>query len=358
MLCNEGVTLKELQIHMESLKKNGQLTINKTSNVPDSSSLLNICHKIHKSYRATSVETIAFLIIDVDSFYTINDSYDHETGDILLRQIGEALFEQVQNIHHKNISQLDNDAARFKCCEFYHAKDNRFYVLISVSSEEEALNYGRIIVNDMRTRSFNVNGKNIKRTVCCSVYLYNPRLSVSNIKANAHIPLFYAKHHGKNQVISYSNVKKLQKNRDTKEIKEHIWSKQLYDMISVYGKYSYNLCKVMTKRFINNKGSNINWQNKKDGGNTIFLYCLENGCYELVQYYLKNFLTKLDLNISRDDGSNALLLSIKYDFNQEIVEKIIDRTDVKNRNITNKWNDNTIQLAQIKGFHHLIKRMK
>eukprot|EP01084_Bolivina_argentea_P089295 161149_1 len=141
------------------------------------------------------------------------------------------------------------------------------------------------------------------------------------------------------------------------EIKSNIWSKQLYDMIGVYGKYSYHLCKVMTKRLINNKGVNINWINRKDGNNTILMYCLENRFIDLVEFYLRNFINKLDFNIKRDDGSNALLLSIKYDFNKGIVEKIMNKTDKQNRNITNKWNDNTVQLAKIKGLHQIINSL-
>merc|ERR1712130_842968 len=106
------------------------------------------------------------------------------------------------------------------------------------------------------------------------------------------------------------------------------------------------------------KGININWQNKKDANNTILMYCIENGCKELVDFYLKNFLNKMDFNIMRDDGSNALLLAIKYDYKQNIVEKIMWKTDTKNRNITNKWNDNTVQMAQIKGMHKIINSLK
>merc|ERR1712154_137182 len=144
-----------------------------------------------------------------------------------------------------------------------------------------------------------------------------------------------------------------------KKMKSNIWSKQLYDMVGVYGKYSYSLCKVMTKSFIANKKEiNLNWKNKKDGNNTILTYCLENGYRELTDFYLKHFMNKLDLNIMRDDGSNALLLAIKYDFAKSVVEKIMWKTDSKNRNITNKWNDNTVQLAAIKGLHQIIKALK
>merc|ERR1719216_858861 len=70
------------------------------------------------------------------------------------------------------------------------------------------MNFGSLIVNTMRNRTFEVNEHKIKRTVSVSVYLYNPSLSVNNITSNAHIPLFYAKHHGKNQVVSYNQVRR------------------------------------------------------------------------------------------------------------------------------------------------------
>ena len=153
-------------------------------------------------------------------------------------------------------------------------------MLISVSSSEEAYNFGSILVQMMLTKKFEVKGVShpLNRTVSVSVYLYNPRLSVNNIKSNAHIPLFYAKHHGKNQVMTYERVKRLNARQMSTSQKSHVWSKQLYDLIGVYGKYSHHLCKVMTKRFLNHKDADLNWKNAKDGHNTVLMYCIENGC--------------------------------------------------------------------------------
>ena len=352
LLCHESVTLKELQIEFDEQMKSKQMTLNPKSNRPDSQCLLTICHRIVKSHRSTSVQSIAFLVIDVDSFYQINEQFGTQIGDLLLKQIAETLFDTIQSIQ----TQSDRDSE--DCAEFYHPSNNRFYVLISVKSEEEALNFGSLIVNTMRNRTFEVNGTQIKRTVSVSVYLYNPSLSVNNILSNAHIPLFHCKHHGKNQVVSYNQVRREKKAKISKEQRKNIWSKQMFDMIGVYGKYSEHFCKRMSKRFVSRKDVDINWQNKKDANNTILMYCIENGCRELVDFYLKHFLNKLDFNILRDDGSNALLLAIKYDFKQNVVEKIMWKTDTKNRNITNKWMDNTVQMAQMKGMHQIINSLK
>ncbi len=166
----------------------------KDSGIMDSTQLLNVCHTIHRSYSLTSVETIGFLIIDVDSFYVINNEYSYSIGDELLINIEELLFNTVQNIYNKNRNKNKdpgNNESVFDCCEFYHIENNKFYILISVGSEEEAIDYGQMIVNTIRNTTFNINGNNIKRTVSVSVYLYNPKLSITNIKSNAHLIFHY-----------------------------------------------------------------------------------------------------------------------------------------------------------------------
>jgi len=360
LLCNEGLTMKELQLKIKDLIEHKKLRSNAVTGVPDASALLTIGHHIQKSLRQSAVSTIAFLAIDVDSFYVINEQYGEEVGDALLKQIGEALFYKVTDIHNQHIADHDADDASYKCCEFYHAQGNRFYVLLSVSSEEEAYNFGSTIVQMIREQKFEVKGVShpLNRTVSVSVYLYNPRLSVNTIKSNGHIPLLYAKHHGKNQVMTYEKLKKLRRHQFSKNAKSNIWSKQMYDLVGVYGKYSYHLCKVMTKRLINHKDADLNWKNGKDGNNTVLMYCIENGCSRMVQFYLKTYLKKLDLNAMRDDGSNALLLSIKHDLEPDLIERIMVETEVKNRNVTNQWGDNTEKLAQIKGLHRIVRSLK
>merc|ERR1712032_162107 len=335
------------------MKSHKSFKPNAVTQVPDSQALLNICHRIHKSHRSSSMSSIAILTIDVDSFYVINEQYGRAVGDELLKQIGGALFYAVRDIHNKHIADHDADEASYKCCEFYHAEGNRFYVLISVASSEEAYNFGSLLVKEMLTQKFEIKGvsHHLNRTVSVSVYLYNPRLSINTIKSNAHIPLFYAKHHGKNQVVTYEQVKRLQRHKLNKEQKRNIWSKQMYDLVGVYGKHSHHLCKAMTKRFMK-KGADLNWKNPKDGHSTVMMYCIENGCAEMVAFYLKTFVSKLDLNVTRDDGSNALLLSIKHDLEGALIEKIMAETESTNRNVTNRWGDNTMQLAQMKGLHH------
>lgn len=122
LLCNERVTMKELQLKVQDLREHKKLQHNAVTKVPDSSALLSICHQIHKSHRSSDVASIAFLAIDVDSFYVINERYGREVGDELLKQIGAALFYTVQDIHNKHIADHDADEASYKCCEFYHAE--------------------------------------------------------------------------------------------------------------------------------------------------------------------------------------------------------------------------------------------
>jgi len=134
----------------------------------------------------------------------------------------------------------------------------------------------------------------------------------------------------------------------------------MFDLVAVYGKYCSHFCQRMSKRMMSRKGVDINWQNKNASSamNNVIMHCLENGCRQMVDFYLKHFLNKMDFNLQREDGSNALLLAIKYDFGKDIVEKIMWKTDTKNRNITNKWKDNTVQMAQTKGLHSILNSLK
>jgi len=376
LLCNEGITLKQLRHTYEQLRKNGQLSVNSTSERADAQSLLTLCHKIHKSYQSVSaeLEAIACLVIDVDNFFQLNRQFGRAVGDNVLLQIAKTLYETVKQIH-RDIMETATADNNMKCGEFYHGGNNRFYVLLSVPSEEKAMEYGKRLSDAIKWKSFAVqnsgdgdgNGnelesENIKRTVCVSVYIYNPRLSVNAIKCNAHLPLLWAKRSNgrtKDRVVSYSMMKREESEQTSDALQSEIWSKQLYDLMAVHGKYSYHLCRAMTKRLVSHKHANLNWQNPKDGGNTLLLCCLEHRFGELVYFLTHQYLnSKLDVNVARADGANALLLSIKYDFDKEIVEKILQHTHVENRVVTNTQNENTLQLAQSKGLHSIVQALQ
>lgn len=99
----------------------------------------------------------------------------------------------------------ENVGGQYNCCELFHTSGNRFFLFVNSLSEEEAIMvYGDKIACCVRNHVFGTDDKVIDRTlsVTVAVYMYDIGMSVERIVSNAHQPLFYAKHNGKNQVIS------------------------------------------------------------------------------------------------------------------------------------------------------------
>ena len=115
-------------------------------------------------------------------------------------------------------------------------------------------------------------------------------------------------------------------------------------MVGMYGKDKAKFCRQMARRFMK-KGADINWQNPKESNNTVAMQIIENKYVELLHFVLT--LREWNADIERRDGSNALLLAIKHDIAEDVIAEIARRT--KNRNVTNKWGENTVQLAKAKG---------
>jgi len=94
--------------------------------------------------------------------------------------------------------------------------------------------------------------------------------------------LFYAKHHGKNQLSTYTDI---MRHKDwSQQKKRNVWSKQLYDLVGLYGKSAIRMCREMTRRFIK-KGADINWQNPRENDQTIMMYCIEHRYLECVDFF-------------------------------------------------------------------------
>jgi len=66
--------------------------------------------------------------------------------------------------------------------------------------------------------------------------------------------------------------------------KRNVWSKQLYDLVGLYGKSAIRMCREMTRRFIK-KGADINWQNPRENDQTIMMYCIEHRYLECVDFF-------------------------------------------------------------------------
>ncbi len=130
--------------------------------------------------------SLALLIIDIDNFKRVNDTYGHLAGDAVLKVLGSALSDSLRQ----------NDiVARFG--------GEEFIVLIPRVNEEQALN----VANKLREKIARTEYENIPPiTISIGCSLYKPHETIETFIDRADIALYNAKTNGKNRVCPSSTL--------------------------------------------------------------------------------------------------------------------------------------------------------
>jgi len=133
---------------------------------------------------------LSLLLLDLDHFKRVNDNYDHQTGDAVLRQFSRLVGRCVRS---------EDVFARYGGEEF---------VLICRDTDEKlaALLGDRIRAQTEQT-SFRFGGHSIPLTVSIGVACIGPNLHNSAaLVTAADRALYRAKNDGRNRVVSYSEI--------------------------------------------------------------------------------------------------------------------------------------------------------
>ena len=127
---------------------------------------------------------LSFLIIDIDYFKEVNDTYGHLNGDIVL-------VELVQEM--KNTIRETDTLGRIG--------GEEFAVLLPESSADDALNLANRIRESVEKKIFILEGDEVKITVSIGVgKLTEHDTIIQTILKRADIALFKAKNNGRNQI--------------------------------------------------------------------------------------------------------------------------------------------------------------
>ncbi len=126
--------------------------------------------------------SLALLIIDIDNFKGINDTYGHLAGDAVLEKLGSLL---------SNSLRKNDIVARFG--------GEEFIVLIPQVNKEQIFN----LADKLREKIAGMKDKNIPGiTVSIGCSLYNPHETTEKFIDRADTALYSAKKNGKNRVCS------------------------------------------------------------------------------------------------------------------------------------------------------------
>ena len=133
-------------------------------------------------------KTAAFVMIDIDYFKKVNDSYGHQTGDIVLKELVELINQCVR---------VSDIIGRYG--------GEEFSIVLSEVEEKDVYEICERIRASVEAYNFNIGNNNIKITVSIGISfkMYGDNLNSGQIVKKADDALYLAKKYGRNRVEVY-----------------------------------------------------------------------------------------------------------------------------------------------------------
>jgi two-component system, cell cycle response regulator len=127
---------------------------------------------------------LSLLILDIDNFKSINDTYGHHGGDAALKQISECLKSKTR--------QSD-----FPC----RYGGEEFVLILPETDQESAFQVAEKIREEIRTSTFSSNNQDFSLTVSIGISSISAKryLDWNEMMHDADLALYSAKHNGKNR---------------------------------------------------------------------------------------------------------------------------------------------------------------
>ncbi len=132
----------------------------------------------------------SILIVDIDNYKTLKETFGSEAGDFVLKEIGRVLIEEIRDVDF---------IARYG--------ETEFSAIIAHTLKNEALYLGERIKDLVRDRIFNYKGNDIKVSISVGISEYRDYddKTEEEMISNACKALKSAHENGGNNVIIYSN---------------------------------------------------------------------------------------------------------------------------------------------------------
>ncbi|KEK25977.1 sensor domain-containing diguanylate cyclase [Bacillus gaemokensis] len=132
-------------------------------------------------------QTIALILLDIDDFKKVNDTYGHDFGDLALIQLAELIKSKIAPEHI-----------------FARWGGEEFIILVTDTTEKEVFQVAESLRFFIETKQFSGISK---LTASFGVALYEQRITKDELVQRADIALYEAKKNGKNQVRIYRKEK-------------------------------------------------------------------------------------------------------------------------------------------------------
>ena len=182
-ICYHALNFKERHIYAYFAMKN-RANIDRLTQLNNRSSVDYRLNSLHHNRQACGL-----MILDLDHFKSVNDTYGHDGGDILLTEVGKLLMTAVRD---------EDFVGRYGGEEF---------IIITHSHDPQAI---KAVAERIRQRVENLDvqlpdGRKVKATISIGASLYLPGMSMLKALKMTDEALYLAKNQGRNQVV-YSRL--------------------------------------------------------------------------------------------------------------------------------------------------------
>jgi two-component system, cell cycle response regulator len=135
-------------------------------------------------------EPFACVMCDLDLFKSVNDSYGHQAGDVVLKQLAQLLKSEAREIDR--VGRYGGE---------------EFMLILPGASAEAAVRFADRVRNAVAQRTFAFDGGSVQRTISCGVAGWpHPRIShVDELVRAADDALYVAKETGRNRVVRFDS---------------------------------------------------------------------------------------------------------------------------------------------------------
>jgi len=132
----------------------------------------------------------SILMLDIDHFKKINDTYGHDVGDMVLIEMVKVLDNKIR--HLDTVARLGGE---------------EFAILLPETNEAAAKLSAVRLLDAVRDITVNVGGEEVKFTVSIGCAEFDCSSNgVENILKSADLALYEAKHSGRNRVVTKSSL--------------------------------------------------------------------------------------------------------------------------------------------------------
>ena len=135
-------------------------------------------------------EPFSVVMVDLDRFKSVNDTYGHQAGDAVLRQLARILKQEVREIDH---------AGRYG--------GEEFILLLTGTVLDAAVTFAERVRKAIEAHTFTFDGTSIQRTASFGVAMW-PHPKIANcdeLVRAADESLYVAKETGRNRVIRFDS---------------------------------------------------------------------------------------------------------------------------------------------------------